>query len=441
MDPLKRVSCAALPPWEVILDATACSWDQQRYIGHVYLMPLAEAMSRFGKSEDVFSTRSYSKWIEDNKTAGGQSFNTLAGDGAGASSSEQWIRVAELYDIEDDKLLVWSEDYNGGLDYLFTGVKVQVGALPPNPEQEDAEDELENQHETTGIPYKSASGRPVVPILPLYFSRDPDTPLRGYSLIHRSRDQFREMNLMRTYQAQGVRRLARQWLVRAGFLSEDGAAKISQGLDWEFIEIDLPPGTPLEGNMMPVDNPPIPADVGLYASTVENDIREAGLLAPFTRGETTNTTATEQQLLASYTSTELGRMARVRDELITSIAYTYNVMLSVVLGDDAEPLSLPNPVGPTVLSADDLTGDFRYWAVDAGGTPMSDLMKQQTLERMAPTLVQLGVPAALVLEEIVRTFQLPESFVIAAREAAAAQETGPSPEGAPAPLPPEEGEL
>ncbi|MAN61745.1 MAG: hypothetical protein CMI60_07335, partial [Parvibaculum sp.] len=31
-DPLKRVSCAALPPWEVIVDATATSWDQQRYV-------------------------------------------------------------------------------------------------------------------------------------------------------------------------------------------------------------------------------------------------------------------------------------------------------------------------------------------------------------------------------------------------------------------------
>jgi hypothetical protein len=56
-------------------------------------------------------------------------------------------------------------------------------------------------------------------------------------------------------------------------------------------------------------------------------------------------------------------------------------MLSVVLGDEAEALSLPNPVGPTILSADDLTGDFTYWAVDAGTTPMSELAKQNSLER------------------------------------------------------------
>ena len=220
-----------------------------------------------------------------------------------------------------------------------------------------------------------------MPIIPLYFSRDPGVPLRGYSLVDRSYDQFRELNVMRTYQAQGVRRMARQWLMRAGFMSEDAVAKLSAGRDGEVIEVDLQPGMPLEGNIISAPQAPIPADISLYANTVENDIREAGLLAPFTRGEVSRTTATEANLLQSYTSNELGRMARQRDEVITSIARTYNIILSVVLGDEAEPLALPNPVGPTMLSADDLTGDFRYWAVDAGSTPAGDMMKRQSPRR------------------------------------------------------------
>ena len=250
----------------------------------------------------------------------------------------------------------------------------------------------------------------MVPIIPLYFSRDPDTPLRGYSLIARSCDQFREINVMRTYQAQGVRRMARQWLVRAGFLSEEAESKVAQGVDGEFIEVDLPPGTPIDGNMSPVPQAPIPADVIEYAMTVNSDIDDAGVLAPFTRGEATNTTATEQQLLASYTSSEIGRMARIRDAAITSLASTYNIILSVVLGEDAEPLALPNPIGPTILSAEDLTGDFVYWAVDAGTTPMSDFTKQQSLERLAPVLVQLGADPKIILEEMVRVFQLPQQL-------------------------------
>lgn len=410
VDPLKRVSCAALPPWEVIVDATACSWDQQRHVGHVYLMPVAEASERYGKESTEFRTRAYSKWIEATGIAGKDTMLGIDSNAGAVRDSDRWVRIVELYDLQEDRLLVWSPDYGDGNAFLFEGVRVQVGALDPEAEAEAETPEGEIVHETTGIPYKSASGRPVVPILPLYFSRDPDTPLRGYSLIHRSLDQFREMNVMRTYQAQGVRRMARQWMVRAGFLSEDSAAKISQGLDGEFVEVDLAPGADLAGNILPVPQAPIPGDIAAYATTVDMDIRDAGLLAPFTRGEVTKSTATEQNLLAAYTSSELGRMARIRDAVITGLAQTYNVMLSVVLGDDAEPLALPNPVGPTILSADDLTGDFSYWAVDAGTTPMSDLAKQQSLERLAPILVQLGADPALILEEMVRVFQLPENL-------------------------------
>jgi hypothetical protein len=431
VDPLKRVAAAALPPWEVIVDATACAWEQQRYVGHVYLMPLPEAAERYGKLETDFTPRVYTKWIEASSTLGSKAAISLSPNDNSVPGMEKFVRIVELYDLLADKLLVWSEDYKSGGEFLFTGVKVQVGALSSDPEAADKEPEL--QHETSGIPYKSASGRPVVPIIPLYFSRDPDTPLRGYSLISRSRDQFREMNLMRSYQAQGVRRMARQWMVRAGFLSEDAAAKITQGLDGEMIEVDLAPGTPLDGNITPVPQAPIPGDIAAYSMMVDNDIKDAGLLAPFTRGEVTKSTATEQQLLAAYTSSEIGRMARIRDSVITGIASTYNIILSVVLGDEAEPLALPNPVGPTNLSAEDLTGDFTYWAVDAGTTPMSDLARQQSLERLVPTLLSLGAPPQAVLSELVRAYQLPEAFAKAVEQAQPVEPQ--TPEGAPAPLP------
>jgi hypothetical protein len=392
---------------------------------------------RFSKPEEAFTSRAYSKWIEQAGTANTRMRNIEANAGA-VPTKEQWVRVVELYDLREDRLLVWSADFDNGQSFLFEGVTVQVGALDTEADAATEAPEVELEHERTGIPFKSASGRPVVPILPLYFSRDPDTPMRGYSLLARSLDQFREMNVMRTYQAQGVRRMARQWMVKAGFLSEDAAAKIAQGLDGEFVEVDLAPGLPLEGNILPVPQAPIPGDITLYAATVDGDIRDAGLLAPFTRGEVTKSTATEQNLLAAYTSSEVGRMARIRDAVITGIARTYNVMLSVVLGDDAEPLALPNPVGPTILSADDLTGDFGYWAVDAGTTPMSDLSKQQSLERLAPVLVQLGADPALILEEMVRVFQLPENLATPAPpppapEAVAEAEGAPLP---PAALPP-----
>jgi hypothetical protein len=111
--------------------------------------------------------------------------------------------------------------------------------------------------------------------------------------------------------------------------------------------------------------------------------------------------------------------------VITETAQTYNVMLAVILGDDAEPLALPNPIGPTILSADDLTGDFSYWADDAGTTPMSDFTKQQSLERLAPILVQLGADPALILKEMVRTFQLPADLAKMAEQPVGTSPTEP----------------
>jgi len=432
VDPLKRVATSALAPWEVVLDVTAGSWSQQRYVGHVYLMPEPEALERYGVDAGELRARSYSKWI-DQTGQGGQA--AILRD-TGVDSSDRWVRVFEVYDLTADRLLVWSEDYRQGQEYLFEGIRVQVGALPPNPDEETPEQEREDvEHVTTGIPFKTASGRPVVPIIPMYLSRDPDTPLRGYSLLDRSYDQFRELNVLRTYQSQGVRRMARQWMVRAGFLDDEAAAKISEGRDGEFIEVDLPPGEGLEGNIMSVPNAPIPADVMIYAQTVTSDINDAGLMAPFTRGEVTNTTATEQRLLADYTSSEVGRMARTRDEVTTSVARTFNIMLSVMLGDEAEPLALPNPIGPTMLSADDLTGDFGYWAQDAGSTPMSDDIKRQSLERLAPLLLQLGADPAQVMEELVRTYDLPTTLAeqMPAPEPAPLEEL--PPEGAALPFP------
>ena len=412
VDPLKRVSCSSLPPWEVIVDSTAPAWSQQRWVGHTFLMPVEEAMARYGKGREQFRTRAYTKWIEATGTYTDD--EVYMGQMQTADSPyAEWIKVVEIYDLSADKLLIWSPDFANGQDYLFTGVKVQIGALDEDADAESEKSDLETEivHETTGIPYKSASGRPVVPIIPFYFSRDPDTPLRGYSLVSRNLDQYRELNVLRTYQAQGVRRMARQWMVRSGFLSEDAAAKIAQGLDGEFIEVDLQPGAPLTDSIAPVPNTPIPADIQNYAITVDNDIKESGLLAPFTRGEVTKSTATEQNLLATYTSNEVGRMARTRDAAISEISFTYNVMLAVILGDEGEPLSLPNPIGPMILSADDLTGDFQYHAVDPATTPMNDLAKRATLQQLTPLLVQLGVDPAALLEEIVRTFQLPEEFV------------------------------
>jgi hypothetical protein len=251
----------------------------------------------------------------------------------------------------------------------------------------------------------------------MYLGRDPEIPLRGYSLLYRLRDLLREDAVNATRLSQGVRKSARQLLAPAGALDEQAQAKIAQGIDGEIIEVDVPPGVDPAAMIAPIQWPPTPAECWDYNMQVSADIDDAGLLAPFTRGEATGTTATEQTLLASYTASDLGRMARVRDQVIAQAARTYNVMLAVALGDDVEPLVLPPPAGQVLLSAEDITGDFRYMAVDGGSTPLSDAAQKAELMGLIPLLQALGVPAAALVAHIVRVWGLPEEFTPAAAPA------------------------
>ncbi len=130
---------------------------------HSYLLPLDEATVRFDKNPEDFSPRTYSRWIDSRR-------KSAPGDMRTEGELGKWVRVVEMYDLVNDALLVWSPDYENGTEYVFEGVTVQVGALDPDVTLGEEVPDPELEHEKTGIPYKSASGRPIVPIVPLYFS-------------------------------------------------------------------------------------------------------------------------------------------------------------------------------------------------------------------------------------------------------------------------------
>jgi hypothetical protein len=82
------------------------------------------------------------------------------------------------------------------------------------------------------------------------------------------------------------------------------------------------------------------------------------------------------------------------------------------------------------LSAKDLEGDYSFVAVDGANTPASIFQQRQDLERLTPTLAQLGVPPTAILEAMVKAYNLPESFLTPAAPAPAA----PTPTEAEVPL-------
>lgn len=63
------------------------------------------------------------------------------------------------------------------------------------------------------------------------------------------------------------------------------------------------------------------------------------------------------------------------------------------------------------ITADSLDHKFRYFALDQASTPLSKEMKKRQLLELLPVLGQLGVPQDKILEDIVRAFELNESYI------------------------------
>lgn len=430
--PMNRIEVAAVAPWDVIVDDTASTWDSQRYCAHRYLLPLKEAQKRYGRKE--YEKRIYARYIEqfapgmtDAPTEGGNS-------GHDVNKAERFVMIVEVYDMMDNKLYVWSPDWKTD-KWLYDGIELEV-------EQETGEADVEK---FSDIPFKTASGEIRVPLVPMYLSREPDCPMRGYSTLRRVYDQLCEVNNMRTFQAQGVRRAARMLVTARGVLDEEAKAKYAQGQDGEVLEIDLSVGQNVTDIMTPIPHNPVPAELERYAQQVDSDFSRGSVMAPFTRGQATEATATEIQALAAYTASEIGRMARQRDQAITDIAAAYLAMLGTILGDEGDMVSVDNEL--VALQSEDVLGDFDMWAEDSGNTPMSEAVRKQELERLTPMLQALGVPNEALLDMLVRAFELPASLPAAAaenmqqqQEAAAAATAAAQPEagGVPPDVPPEQ---
>ena len=415
---MDRIEVAAVAPWDIIVDDTASSWAAQRFCGHRYLLPMSEAKERYGAKE--YDKRTYARYIEqfDEESPG------IPSDGGNSGHTvyheERFVMVVEVFDLRDGSHYVWSPDWKRD-KWLYDGIELEV-------QQENGEAGVEK---FSGVPYKTTSGEIRIPLVPMYLSREPDNPMRGYSSLRRVYDQLKEVNNMRTFQAQGVRRAARMLVTQRGLLDEEARSKYAQGQDGEVVEIDLSPGQTVGDMLQPIPHNPVPAELDRYAETVDSDFSRGSVMAPFTRGQATNASATEIQALAAYTASEIGRMARARDEAITNSAASYLTMLGTLLGDEGDMISLNGSL--KALMAPDVLGDFDMWAEDSGNTPMSEAVRKQELERLTPMLQALGVPNEALLDMLVRAFELPANLPKAAADslaeqqaAAAAQNPGPT---------------
>jgi len=367
---LDQVGIRACSPWEVIVDRDANVWEEQRFIGHIYWENIAEMNQRFGrkkwipvKKENYFKPASTREDPYDQVTSVPDSF--------------MYCKVVELYDFVNGKLYFWT----------------------PNIQNTD------RLLEETDIPLESADGTPVSPIIPLYYSRVPDQPLDGISAMKRVYDQVYEKNILRSFWANAVRRDTRQFLVREGAIDEEALAKITAGVDGAMIPVDT---ENLAGVISVVPSVPISSNHDRYLQQIDADLAKGSVMAPFTRGEATKSSATEVAALAQYTASEIGRLARERDMMIEEISERYIQALALIAGDDKE-IVLVDGV-PELVTPDKITGKFKYTALDQASTPIAESVRRQQLLQLVPVLSNLGVEQWKIRDEVIRLFDLPRSF-------------------------------
>lgn len=400
-DPFKRVGVSAVPCWDVIVDTDAPSWGQQKYVGHRYHITVDEAKEKYGNKK--YSTHKLIRFLDYEDDDNNAPYMGLQLNSTSEASDEkdapfEYIQVLEFYDLANDKMYVWSPDYANGEKWLFDGVEIEIG--------DGTDTEIQKYDK---IPFVDAANNPLAPLIPLYFSRQPDLPLRGYSALRRVYSQVEETNIIRTYQSTMVRRAARQWVVKKGVFTDEDMAKLALGADGEYIEAELSPSQTLAGSIQAVPHAPVPNELETYIRQVNEDFQRGSVLAPFTRGEATRATATEITALASYSSSEIGRLARERDAMIEYGSSVYISMMKIFLADEPDVVVING--SPQVVRDSDLDGDFSFFALDAGATPVSEAVKKQDFLQSIQILMELGVPQQKVLQELVRKLDLPEDFL------------------------------
>ena len=380
-DIYRRMDITALNPWDVILDRDAKRYEDMRYIGHRYFLPLHEAKAKFGNKDYApIARKSYFDRYNANDTV----------DYAGTNEMFLYIEVIEFYDLVNDLIMFYTPQWGQGEKFLDKEM----------------------------IPFRDHLGKPVIPIIPFYFNRKPDNPIDGYSAMKRIYDQIYETNLIRTFQANGVRKASRQYIVKRGTFDEESMAQVTSGIDGLFIEVD---DDDLAGAIRTMPQNPTPPELQVYYDQVQRDKDKGSIMAPFTRGEATRSSATEIAALAAYTSSEVGRLARERDATIELVASAYINILAVYMDeeDTKDIVILDNR--DEIVRASDLRGNFQFFAQDQASTPISESVRKREFIQSIPTLQGLGVPNDVLLSEMVRALGLPESFIADANKAKQAQ--------------------
>lgn len=392
------IEVRAVCPWDVILDTSAPTWAHQRWIGHRYTLPLAAARARFSNvAANAWMPQAEKRFFETPGTSKRKSADE------DIPQDLQLVTVIEFYDLVRNKVIFYSPDKDNGDSPL------KVADTPLR------------------LPGTTAPSHPIVPV---YFGYEPDAPVVGISTLSRIYDQLRERNLLRTNAANCIRKDTRQYLARKGAFSEDDAARITLGQDGAIVWVDENEKKPLADLIAAVPVAAMSSNYQFYSRDIENDLNKGSVLAAFTRGEATRATATEIGVLAEYSASAIGRMARVRDAAIEAVAALYLAHLLLAGGEEGLVATADIDGKTVAVTRDQLDYAWTITALDQAATPISKAIEQQRFLALVPILQSIGVRPDRILAQLVRLELLPIEFgVDALAPPAGPQAPAPAPQG------------
>lgn len=391
-NPMDRVKILPVHPWRVIRDMDAPDWGSQRWVGLITEVPIEQAM------EDYSTTQT--DWMAHPKVEDIQ--NTVI-----ANPEAQYVTIVEVWLPQDGRQVVWSPDHQGD-GWVYEGEEIQVGGRV---EDQEAQDDAPVE-KVDGMLY-SASGSPLIPVIPIIYNPDPLDSQSGLSFIGVNRPQLQSLNDVSTAQDKMAKKARRLYMTSPDMLDESSRLALEGGEDSTILTPQRLGDVPMGETVVPLPLLPVPADVPNYKASLLADLEKASMMPGFTLGQASRATATEVSQLAAYADTKLGKMASTLARAVAQAAEVAVALLRVMLGDEVEAISLPRPLGPKLLKAADLEGDWSFVTVDGANTPASQFQQRQDLERLAPLLAQLGVPPSKILEAMVKAYNLPEDFIAA----------------------------
>lgn len=369
---LESVKLTVVDPWEIILDEDAREWEDLRYAGHAYYLPIEEANRRYSK-------RGLNYTPSDKKDFFDGGNNVTDFYGSKGDVDFRYIFVVEFYDLLNDKFIIFS------------------------PSIVDKEKQILHK---SRIPLRTYDDRPLLPFTQVIFAPQAGRQLFGLSAIGRIYSQVAEKNILRTFLANSHRKDVRQFIYKKSELDDAELSKLASGIDGALIgvEKDL-------NSIKPLEIPRTSPNIDSYNNLIEDDLRRSTIAAPFARGEATKATATEVAQLSLYTSSDIGRHAQCRDAAIKAIVLIYFRILAGLIEDKEVITVTRKNRDPELLSLNELNRKLDIYHVDGGNDPVSRNVKKVDFTSLIPTLVQLGVSPQKIKEELIRLYDLPPSFL------------------------------